>query len=59
MKTLLGIGLLASLLLPGSVTAQSTFDGTAKRDVPMLNMCSAHHHCVCQTDGQEHHRGNR
>src|SRR5580700_9599547 len=33
MKPLLGIGLLASLLLPGLATAQSTFDGTWKIDV--------------------------
>jgi hypothetical protein len=33
MKTLLGIGLLASLLLPGLATAQSAFDGTWKIDV--------------------------
>ena len=33
MKTLLGIGLLASLLLPGLATAQSAFDGTWKVDM--------------------------
>ena len=33
MKTLLGIGLLASLLLPGLATAQNAFDGTWKIDV--------------------------
>ncbi len=33
MKTPLGIGLLASLLLPGLATAQSAFDGTWKVDV--------------------------
>jgi hypothetical protein len=33
MKTLLGIGLLASLLMPGLATAQSAFDGTWKVDV--------------------------
>jgi hypothetical protein len=32
MKTLLGIGLLASLLLPGLATAQSAFEGTWKID---------------------------
>ena len=33
MKTLLGIGMLASLLLPGLATAQSAFDGTWKVDM--------------------------
>jgi hypothetical protein len=33
MKTLLGIGMLASLLLPGMATAQSAFDGTWKVDM--------------------------
>ena len=33
MKTLLGIGLLASLLLPGLATAQNAFDGTWKIDM--------------------------
>lgn len=32
MKTLLGIGLSASLLLPGLATARSAFDGTWKID---------------------------
>ena len=32
MKTLLGIGLLASLLLPSLATAQSAFEGTWKID---------------------------